>query len=487
MKTKKLLTMLLVVAMMFAMVGTLAGCDKKDGGKQVEAPGDDSGKKDVEKPQVTPTPEPTATPEPTPTPEVLPTAEELFAANKEMFDGNMKMIMKFAYKGQTEYGEMAMSVDAVQSIYENVTYQHNKAIVSMLGVSETMDTEVYYVDDKDASMRTEYNFDSENGVWTKAEYAYVELDEEEDSETSPLEEMENVEVTQDGEFYYLTGELNSAEVFDDTESLGMDGLEMGTTTCKMKFDKATKKVVSAEVVIKFIAPETEEGSMSVDDFVITVEELTEPIVIPEEVLNAELDDTDVDIDWEIEDEDDELNLPEPEKYDLSELPEGWGDWYDEYNCKSGTFLMYDKDTYEYIPITVNEKENWYFDNQYKYSLYLAADDPAICDYAPAYEVDYGDSGVSTADKEQAKEQLVKADFNEKATVADVVPIVCNEKQCFYLDVSMYDNVRSYIIFQDIGLDSYVRISIVTSDITTDPLEMIQMFLLNITPVEGEAI
>ena len=89
--------------------------------------------------------------------------------------------------------------------------------------------------------------------------------------------------------------------------------------------------------------------------------------------------------------------------------------------------------------------------------------------------------------EKAAEELVEADFSEKATVADVVTFVCNEKQCYYLDVSMYDNVRTYIIFQDIGLDSYVRISIVTTDVETDPIELIEMFLLNITSNEGEAL
>lgn len=487
MKTKKLRIMLLAMVMMIAAVGTFAGCSAKDDGKQVEAPGDDTGKKEVKKPQATPTLEPTATPEPTLTPEVLPTAEELFAANEEMFDGNMKMTMKFAYKGQTEYGEMAMSMDAVQSTYENITYQHNKAIINMLGISENMDTEIYYVDDKDSGMRTEYSFDSEKGMWTKAEYAHVELDPEEDSEKSPLEEMENVEITQDDEFYYLTGELSSAEVFGDTESLGMDGLEMGATSCKLKFDKKTKKMDSAEVVIKFVAPETEDGTMSVDDFVVTVEGLTEPIMIPEEALNAELD-TDIDIDWDIVDDwEDELNLPEPEKYTESEMPEGWGEWYDEFNCKSGTFMMWDDETYENIPITVCERENWYFDNQFTYTLYLAVNDPVISEYSPAYEVTYEDSDTSAAEPENAPERLVDADFNEKTTIEDVVPIVCNGKQCYYLENTAYEYVRSFIVFQDIGLDTYVKISVMTSDFATEPLDIIQMFLLNITPDEGETI
>lgn len=481
MKTKKLLTMLLVMVMMLAAVGTFVGCGAKDEGKQVEAPGNDTGKKDTEEPQATATPEPTATP----TPEVLPTAEELFAANEDMFDEKMKMTMKFAYKGQTEYGEMSMSIDAVQSCYDNITYQNNVATISMLGISEQTNEEVYYVDDKESSLRTEYSFDSETGVWVKSQYAYIELEEEEDTEESPLEGMANIEITQDDKFFYLSGELDSTEVFGDEESLGMDGLEMGTTSCKIAFDKTTKKVVNAEVVIKFNVPETEDATMSVDDFVIKVEALTEPIVIPEEALNAELD-TEIEIDWEIDDDEDD-NLPEPEKYTKDEMPEGWGEWYDEYNCKSGTFMMSDEETYESIPVTVYAKENWYFDNQYKYSLYLAVDDPAVCDYAPAYEVDYGDSYVSVTEPEKAAEELVEADFSENATVADVVTFVCNEKQCYYLDASMFDTVRSYIIFQDIGLDSYVHISIVTTDLTTDPLELIEMFLLNITSGEGEAI
>ena len=152
MKTKKLLAMLLLVIMMFATVGTMAGCGGNDD-KQVESQSEGDDKKDAEKepqatdaPEATETPEPTKAPEPTatPTPEVLPTAEELFDANEDMFEGKMKMSTKFAYMLPTEYGEMAMTMDSEILYYENITYESTKATISLLDTTENMDSETYY-------------------------------------------------------------------------------------------------------------------------------------------------------------------------------------------------------------------------------------------------------------------------------------------------------------------------------------------------------
>lgn len=486
MKAKKLFMMLLLVIMMLAMVGTMAGCSGDDSGddKRVEERDDeddeddeDGGKKkkknkkddeDEEKEAATATPEPTATP----TPEVLPTAEELFDENKDMFDGKMKMSITFAYTAETEYGEMFMRADAEMLYYDDITYESTDLTVSLMDVTETMKSETYAVTDEDAGLRTEYSYDSDTQVWVKSQYSYVAA--EEDEEDFPVESLTNVEITEDGAFYYLTGEVDDFDLWGDVSSLGVEGLEMNTIFCKFKFAKETKKMASAELGYNFEV-ETEDVSMSVDDMSITIESLTEPIVIPAEALAAELE---TETDWEtIFGEDN--TLPEPEKYTASEMPAGWGTWYNEYNCKSGTFIMWTNDTWESIPVTVYAKENWYFDNQYNYTLYLAVNDPEVSDDSPAYEVDYEDSEVLVADVEVVSEKLVTEDYNGVTTVEDVVPVVCDGRQCFYLDTTAYEYIRTFVIYQDIGLDSYVKISIMTSDLATDSFDIVKNFMLSI--------
>lgn len=473
MKAKKLLALLLLVLMMFAAVGTMAGCGGKDGDdKQVENRDEDDDKKDKEdKPEATATPEPAATP----TPAVLPTVEELFNANKDMFEENMKMSTTFAYKAPTEYGEMAMDMAVTLLRNDGISYEYSEVMISMMGFTESLKSETYYVDDKDSSMRTEYSFDSDNSIWVKSEYAYIAA--EDDLQDFPYESMTDAEVTQDDAFYYVKGVVEEVENLGDVDSLGVDGLEMNNVSCAFKFDKKTKSVVSVEFVYKFEIEDVEGEDVSIDDMLVLIETCEEPIVIPEEALAAEYD-TEVDIDW-----DDILGedtvLPEPEKYTESEMPEGWGTWYEEYNCKSGSFFVWAKDTWENIPVTVYAKENWYFDNQYNYMLYLAVNDPEISEETPAYEVCYEDSEVWVTDAELAPEELVAMDYNEVTTVEDVVPVVCDGRQCFYLDNTAYEYVRSFIVFQDIGLDSYIMISIMTGDLTTDSFDIVQEFMLSI--------
>lgn len=470
MKTKKLLAMLLLVLMMAATVGTMAGCGGKDDrdDKQVETLDKDE---DKEEPKATATPDPTATP----TPEVLPTVEELFDANKDMFEENMKMTTTFAYNTSTEYGEMAMDMDVVLLRNDGISYEYGEVMVSMLGVTESLKSEAYYVDDEDSAMRTEYSFDSENSIWVKSEYAYIAT--EDDLQDFPYESLTDAEVTQDDAFYYVTGVVEDVESLGDVDSLGVDGLEMSNVSCVFKFDKKTKSVVSVEFVYKFDMDGVDGESMSVDDLLILIETCEEPIVIPEEALAAELR-TDTESDWEdILGED--IVLPEPEKYAESEMPEGWGTWYDEYNCKSGTFLVWAKETWENIPVTVYAKENWYFDNQYNYMLYLAVNDPEISEDSPAYEVCYEDSEVWVTDAETAPETLVTMDYNEVTAVEDVVPVVVDGRQCFYLENTAYEYVRSFVVFQDVGLDSYIMISISTGDLTSNPIDIVQKFMLSI--------
>ncbi len=295
MKTKKLLTMLLLVVMMLAMVGTVAGCGGNDDGddKKVEEKADKQDKTDdkkdaEEEPQATATPEPTATP----TPEVLPTVDELFDANEGMFLDKTKITMKFAYKGPMEYGDMTMEMDAELLSYENISYEKSKIKMSVvdeamgIDVTENMDGEAYYVDDEETSIRTEYSFDTENQVWVKSQYAYVEADSEGYEDDFPVDEMSDIKITCDGDMYYLTG-IVGYNMWGDAASLGIDGLELGSTACEFKFDKETKKVISVDFVVKFDTQGMEEN-VTVDDWVVVLENLEEPIVIPEEVLAAEL-------------------------------------------------------------------------------------------------------------------------------------------------------------------------------------------------------
>ena len=295
MKAKKLLAMLLLVLMMFATVGTMAGCGGNDSGddKKVEKQDKDDDKKDTEKepeateaPEATKAPEATETPAPTEAPEVLPTAEEIFDANKDMFDGKMKMSAEFAYTGESEYGEMEISLDMEMFYYDDVTYECGEVTVSILDITETIYTETYCVNDADSGLTTEYSYDSENEMWVKSEYAYVAVEEE--KEDFPFDSMKDVEITAADGYYYLTGVLDDAELWGDTDSLGVDGLEIGTMTCTLKCEKDTKKAVKAEIVYKFDLEAVEGATVSADDMKLVVERLTSPIEIPEEVLAAEL-------------------------------------------------------------------------------------------------------------------------------------------------------------------------------------------------------
>lgn len=472
MKTKKLLATLLLVLMMFATVGTMAGCGGKDGGddKKVEKQEKDDDKKEKkdkkEESQATATPEPTATP----TPEVLPSVEELFEANKDMFEENMKMTASFAYNAPTEYGEMAMDMDMVLLCYDDISYECGEVTISMMDFTETMKTETYCVDDRDSGIRTEYSFDSENSIWVKSQYAYIAA--EDGLQDFPYETMKDAEVSKDDAFYYVTGVVEDVESLGDADSLGVDGLEMGAVSCVFKFDKKTKDVVSVEFAYKFDMDGVDGETVSVDDFLVFVETYEEPIVIPEEALAAEFD-TEVDIDGEVIPGDGEDGAT------VSGMPESWGSSYDSYKDKSGSFLMWSDELGDNIPITLYENDNWYFDNQYTYTLYAVVDDPAVCDYAPAHQVDYGDSGVSTEDPEAAMPMILERDFTESKTVEDIVPFVCGGKQCFYLDISIYDSVSTYVVLQDIGLESYVDISIISYDTESDPLTLIQKFLISI--------
>ena len=482
MKTKRFLTLLLVMMMTIAMVGTLVGCGGKDTDvdKKTESRDDEDEEKDTE--DEAEDAEATATPEPTPTPEVIPTAEELMKANMDCLDDKIKAIVQVAYEGTDGTDKVAMKVKASISKYENVEYQDTEIFFEMMGYSDTSCEEVYYVDDEESGMRTEYSYDTENETWVKSEYAYIDMEEEEeDSEEDPLEGLANINVTKDGNFYVLTGELNKELASEAGTMMGMDEVAVADATCDFKFDAATKRLIGAEYVIRFNPLEMDGATINMDDCVCVIEVLTEPIVIPEEVLAAEIAE-DADIDWEV--------IPGADDTDgtsASGLPASWGGWYDEYNSKTGTFLMWDDATGDTIPVTLNANENWYFDDQYQYSAYLVVNEPEVYELGPAYEVEYSDSDAGTANLERAAAELLTRDYSETRTLEDVVPIVCNERQCLYLETTAYDYTRTFVVFQDIGFDTYVEISIMTPDLDTDSLEIIQKFLIDLGENNGQAI
>lgn len=285
MRSRKKLVMLSVVLMIFTVAGIFAGCGSKDSRneKPVEVQGGDSAIKEEEEMQVTATPVPTPTPEPTP--EAFPTAKELWDEYKGIGE-NAKAEMRVAYKQKTEYGEAKISGDMVVFFQDNIQYRKETSLISMNNQNSVIVNERYYVDDEENGRRTEYQYDREAGKWVKFEYAY---DVSEDAEeTVLLEGMENGKVTGDEEFYYLTGEIDSKEIYGEDFSLNLDPIEVKSITYTAKFDKETKKYVSMEIVVGLNKEENALGMIFEEDILCVMEACTVSISIPKEVLAAEL-------------------------------------------------------------------------------------------------------------------------------------------------------------------------------------------------------
>lgn len=299
MKMKRCFVLYVVMLMVFAMTGICAGCGTKDVGvgQRTEEQHEETEQQEPEKE--------TTTPAPTSTPEVIPTAQELIEANKGMFDDKIRMTMDFAYGGSDGTEDVEMDIYSVNAFYEDVEYQYSEITVSMMGVSDTSKEELYYVDDETTRLRTEYFYDEDMENWVKSQYAHIDLEEdtnEDESGVTAIDEMENITVKKDGDCFLLQGELSEDAATELMAGMGTDEATISSTTCEFRFDAKTKKVIGAEIVVKFDVQEVEDMSMRMDDFVLTIEVLTAPIDIPEEVLAAESD-VDVDINWEIITED----------------------------------------------------------------------------------------------------------------------------------------------------------------------------------------
>lgn len=300
MKTKKLLAMLLIMMLTVAMCGSFAGCNSADGepdkraeSQQGEA---DTGKTDsgtaaTATPAPTATPEPTATPTPTATPEPLPTVEELFAANEGMLGNNTRSTMEMDYTAANGVEKVKVSAKMVEEVYETITHKRQETVASMRGQSQMYLEEMYYEDDVENGVRTEYFYYVTEGKWTKSQYDYTAPEEEdtEDEDGSALKRMVNTQVTRDGDFYYLIGDMSSKDVSELTDVMSGIGLSPDFVVCEMKFNAKTKELLSVMITVKLEEGETTiDGiGMLIDKFVMTMEAITEPIVIPAEALGAE--------------------------------------------------------------------------------------------------------------------------------------------------------------------------------------------------------
>ena len=74
--------------------------------------------------------------------------------------------------------------------------------------------------------------------------------EDDEEEESPLKNMVNPKVTKDDMFYYLTGELSEENASELSDIMDISGTDATSVLCTMKFERETKKIVSAEVVLK---------------------------------------------------------------------------------------------------------------------------------------------------------------------------------------------------------------------------------------------
>lgn len=475
---KKTISLILVTIMMLI---TLAGC----GGEAENTPNTDSNVKtevttaptsapiSTPTPAPTNTPVPTSTPTPTPTPtEVpMPTFEELVNANKDGLENKITSI-KFSYCVESpEFGKVSMGMDVTEESYDNISHSYGTVSYGFAGIESSEPTNTYTVDDFDTHLRTEYEC-QEDGSWLKSTYAYFELEDEEseDALDNPFESLFDAVVTADDNFYYVKGDFKG----EDVEGL-LDGLGMGdsgmSAFCEMRFNKNDKKIVDITIAFKLGEIKSEEGTVSIDEFAISVKQNTTPIVIPEEVLAAKSE-YDVDINIDIDDSDEE---------DEDALHPQWGKWYNEYKDTYGEFIYYDEVTDRDIPVTLTGQEGWWFDNQYTYSTYVVVEDTSVCTDEPAYEVGYtmSDIKVNTENAERVVAYLLTTDYSQKKTSADIASFICNGKYGYYIVDDSWTYSKEITVLQDIGVGYYLEITIDTSDIKTDALTIIQKFLLNL--------
>lgn len=462
-------------------------------------------------PTVEPTIESTVTPEPTPTPtpEVLPTFGELVAATKNRgldLDSNYYRYIAFGYNATAVVDDNGTSfekgiiISSEETAYKGSSYTIFDMSISYLGTTEAMYEKSYKLFNTADSTMYDYTYDKENDVWYKTD-PYLYIDATEDDETVSAsgwneDNFSNVEITADTEAYYVSAAAVAGTDADLDAMLGELGLTSSNaeTIYNFTFDKETKELEEVKVTctLNDISAEelAEQGieTIEIDDLIMIMRPNSTPIEVPADIVATAISEEEYDETYLYKDGDD-LGLGEGTEDEWAEdeeaIHEGWSSYYNSCSDATGTFTMYDLDTYTEIPVTLNSQDGWYFDNQWSFGTYLAVRDNNISTDSPAYEVLYEDSGVQVNydNFDRAIMHLLNEDWRELTVSDDVVPIVVNDRQAFYLVI---DNEygREIVILQDVGFDTYVGISIETYDIETDILKIVEKFLLNFTYTEN---
>lgn len=434
---------------------------------------------------------PTATPEPTPTTapvENMPTLEELIAnsGNVGSPKDNFYMTVKFAadvvYEEDDMTIPMGVNIDAEMRGYEGSSYTKTYLAMTYLGKTEAEDVLEYMIADKDAGTATTYSYNSEEEQWYVSESLYIDSDDIDVSfittDDIELDDLTDIVITADDKYYYAEAKAvagSETDGFGFTDGMGLG--DFGTdTTIKFKFDKNTYALISMDAVCAFDtenmdASTLEEGisSMTMEDLVIHFELNTTPITVPDDIVKSALKEDDYTVTTPNDDEEDAIHR-------------GWSSYFNSYNSETGVFKMTIDDDYNEISVTLNGKDNWYYDNQWSFGTYLAVRDDKICKEGPAYEVLYEDSNVkvNVDNTERAVADLLKNDYEERFTSTDIVPVTVNDRQCFIFESYRSKYNRTINILQDIGFYTYVSIEIETEDLDTPTVDLAETFLLNFT-------
>ena len=336
----------------------------------------------------------------------------------------------------------------------------------------------------------EYYYSTDDSAWYKTNpYGYIDVTGDDsmiDTDTFDENDFSSIDVTADSMYYYVKAVAVAGSDTDGAAMLGELGLDdvSAETVYDITFTKADKKLVEIKLTCEFSSNLTSEElaeqgikSMRISNFVLTMAPNTEAISVPADILTIAVLEDDYDSSDDYGDSDSDYT----DSWENEEaIHNGWSSYYNSYCDKTGTFVMTNPATYEEIPVTLNGTENWYFDNQWSFGTYLAVRDDAINTEGPAYEVLYEDSDVKVnmENFERATIYLLEKDYDENATSADIVPIVVNDRQAFYLVTRHTEWSRDIVILQDVGFKTYVGIEIETCDVNTEALRLVEKFLLN---------
>lgn len=519
-----MLSIIMILSMMVAMTG--CGMSDKKTTTEIPTPSESVTSSDTTtpstgeqnaKPTTLPTTEPTVesttapttTPKPTPTPEVLPTFGELVAATKNRgldLDSNYYRYIAFGYNVTAVADDngaslMGITISSEETAYKGSLYTISNMSINYLGTTEAMYEKSYKLFNTADSTMYDYTYDKENDVWYKTDpYLYIDATEGDETVSASdwnEDNFSNVEVTADTEAYHVS----AVAVTGTGTDLGAMFSELGLTSSgaetiyNFTFDKETKELEEVKVTctLNDISAEelAEQGieTIEIDDLVMIMRPNSIPIEVPADIVATAISEEEYDETYLYKDGDD-LGLGEGTEDEWTEdeeaIHEGWSSYYNSYSDTIGTFIMYDLDAYTEIPVTLNGQDGWYFDNQWSFGTYLAVRDDNISTGSPAYEVLYEDSDVQVNydNFDRAIMHLLNEDWNELTVSDDVVPIVVNDRQAFYLVIDDNEYGREIVILQDVGFDTYVGISIETYDIETDILKIVEKFLLNFTYTEN---